>query len=192
MDLTQILDLIRQHGDVAYALVFAHAATNSLLTPLFAGYVAFTGALDWGKLVLVCWAGSVCGDAFRFWIGRRFGTGWLSSFPRIQKAVLTAARLIDRHYLWMILLHRYPHGIRGLAGFAFGVSQLSWSRFLILNSISGGIWATVVVSLGYAFGTASEKMLSDAAAGVSLAVLLLFLGVAWLLTKKLDPLVKQT
>lgn len=191
MDLNQILDLIRQHGDIAYALVFAHAATNSLLTPLFAGYAAHADAFDWGTLVLVCWAGSFVGDAVRFWIGRRFGTRWLGSFPRIQRAVETSARLIDRHYLWMILLHRYPHGIRGLAGFAFGVSQLSWSKFLILNGVSAGLWAATVVSIGYAFGDASEKMLSDGAAGVSLALLLVFLGAAWLLTKKLDPLVKQ-
>ena len=63
MNLTQLLDLVRQHGDAAYAFVFAYAAWNSLLMVLFAGYAAHMSALDWGKLILVCWAGSFTGDA---------------------------------------------------------------------------------------------------------------------------------
>src|SRR5262245_55540702 len=121
MDLNQIMDLIRQYGDAAYAFVFAYAASNSLLVVLFAGYAAGMGAFGWGKLVLICWAGSFAGDAFRFWIGRRFGTRWLKSFPRIERAVQVTARLIDRHYLWIPFIHRYPNGIRGVAGFAFGI-----------------------------------------------------------------------
>ena len=48
MDLTQIFDLIRQHGDTAYAFIFAYAASHSMLIVLFAGYAAHMGALDWG------------------------------------------------------------------------------------------------------------------------------------------------
>ena len=36
-DLTSFLDLIRQHGDAAYSLMFAYAASHSLLLALFAG-----------------------------------------------------------------------------------------------------------------------------------------------------------
>ena len=43
-DLTSFLDLIRQHGDAAYSLMFAYAASHSLLLALFAGYAAHSGA----------------------------------------------------------------------------------------------------------------------------------------------------
>ena len=122
-DLASFLDLIRQHGDAAYSLMFAYAGSHSLLLALFAGYAAHSGALQLGTLILVCWFGSFAGDAVRFWIGRRFGTRWLGSFPRLKHAVQTAARLADRHYVLMILFHRYPHGIRGVAGFAYGMSR---------------------------------------------------------------------
>jgi membrane protein DedA with SNARE-associated domain len=39
----------------------------------------------------------------------------------------------------MILFHRYPHGIRSVAGFAYGMSQLSWSTFLVLNLAAAGL-----------------------------------------------------
>lgn len=186
MDLTQVFELIRQHGDAAYAFIFAYAASHSMLIVLLAGYAANMGALDWGTLVLVCWAGSCFGDVVRFWIGRRFGTRWLNRFPRLERAVQTAARLVDHHYLWIPMIHRYPNGIRSVAGFAFGMSRLPRSTFHLLNVASAGIWAVMMVSIGYAFGHISEKTLSDAASGFSLAIMLIFLGLFWILSKRLE------
>ena len=140
-DLTSFLDLIRQHGEAAYSLMFGYAASHSLLLALFAGYAAHPRRAEFRQLITVCWIGSFTGDVIRFWIGRRFGTRWLGSSPRIERAVQTAARLADRHYVWMILFHRYPHGIRGVAGFAYGMSQLPWSTFLALNFVAAGLWS---------------------------------------------------
>jgi membrane protein DedA with SNARE-associated domain len=187
----QILELIRQHGDAVYAFLFAYSASHSLLIVLFAGYAAYTGALDWGTLILVCWAGSSFGDVVRFWIGRRFGTRWLKSFPRVERAVQVAARLVDRYYLWIPLIHRYPHGIRSVGGFAFGISRLPSSTFHALNVVSAGIWATAIVSIGYGFGHISEKTLSNAASGLSLATMLVFFGLFWLLSKRLERTIQE-
>jgi membrane protein DedA with SNARE-associated domain len=185
-DLASFFELIRQHGEAAYSLMFGYAASHSLLLALFAGYAARAGALDYGALVAVCWAGSFAGDAIRFWIGRRFGTGWLGSFPRLQRAIHTAARLAGRHHVWMILFHRYPHGIRGVAGFAYGMSRLPWPRFLALNFVAAGLWSGAVVSAGYAFGQVSEKVMNDSSSGLGLGMLVVFLGLSWILSKKLE------
>jgi membrane protein DedA with SNARE-associated domain len=171
--------------------MFGYAASHSLLLALFAGYAASSGALGFGTLVMVCWFGSFTGDVVRFWIGRRFGTRWLESFPRLERAVQTAARLADRHYVWMILLHRYPHGIRGVAGFSYGMSQLPWSTFLALNFVAAGLWSCAVVSAGYAFGQVSEKVMSDASSGLGLVMLLAFLGLSWVLSKKLERVAER-
>jgi membrane protein DedA with SNARE-associated domain len=190
-DLASFFELIRQHGDAAYSLMFGYAASHSLLLALFAGYAAYSGALGFGTLVMVCWLGSFTGDVIRFWIGRRFGTRWLQSFPRLERGVQTAARLADRHYVWMILFHRYPHGIRGVAGFAYGMSQLRWSTFLALNFVAAGLWSCAIVSAGYAFGRVSEKVMSDASSGVGLVMLLAFLGLSWILSRKLERVVER-
>jgi membrane protein DedA with SNARE-associated domain len=190
-DLASFLDLIRQHGDAAYSVMFAYAASHSLLLALFAGYAAHSGALQLGTLILVCWFGSFAGDAFRFWIGRRFGTRWLRSFPRLESAVQSAARLADRHYVLMILFHRYPHGIRGVAGFAYGMSRLPWPTFLAINFIAAGVWSCTVVLAGYAFGHVSEKLMSDASSGIGSVMLVVFLGLSWILTRKLERVVER-
>ena len=191
-DLASFLEIIRQNGDMAYSLMFAYSASHSLLFALFAGYAAFSGALKLGTLIGVCWFGSFAGDVIRFWIGRRYGTGWLKGFPRLHRAVGVAARLADKHYVWMILLHRYPHGIRGVAGFAYGMSQLPWSTFLALNFVAAGLWTGIVVSAGYAFGQVSEKLMNDASSGLGIVMLIAFLGLSWILSKKLERVAERS
>ena len=191
-DLTSFLDIIRQNGDAAYSFMFAYAASHSLLLGLFSGYAAHSGALSLGTLIAVCWFGSFTGDIIRFWIGRRFGTRWLGSFPRLERAVVTAARLADRHYVWMILVHRFPHGIRGVAGFAYGMSRLPWSTFLALNFVAAGLWACTVVSIGYAFGQVSEKFMNDTSSGLGIVMLVAFLGLSWILSKKLERIAERS
>ena len=191
-ELASFLDLIRQHGNAAYSFMFAYAAAHSLLLTLFAGYAVHSGALGFGTLIMVCWLGTFTGDVIRFWIGRRYGTRWLASSPKLERAVQTAARLADRHYVWMIMFHRYPHGIRSVAGFAYGMSQLPWSTFLALNFVAAGLWSGAVVSAGYAFGHVSEKVMSDVSSSLAFGLLVAFLGLSWILSKKLERVVERS
>jgi membrane protein DedA with SNARE-associated domain len=190
-DLASFLDIVRQHGDAAYSIVFAYAASHSLLITLFAGFAAHAGALAFGPLVAACWIGSFLGDVVRFWIGRRYGAGLVRRFPKLERAMKVVTRLTDNHYLWMILLHRYPHGVRGVAGFAYGMSNLSWATFLPINLVASGLWASSVVSIGYGFGRFSEKALNDASSGVGMLMLIAFLGLSWYLSRRLERLIEQ-
>jgi len=191
-DLASFLELLRTHGDEAYGLIFAFAASHSLLLTLFAGYASSSGSLDLGTLVAVVWAGSFFGDTIRFGIGRYFGTKWLSSFPRLQSTCQIVMRLVDRYYVWLILFHRYPHGIRGVAGFAYGMSRLSWPTFLIFNFVAAGLWSGVILSAGHAFGQISEKLLNDAFSGIGMVMLIVFLALSWVLSKKLERVAEQS
>jgi len=185
-DLASFLELLRHHGDAAYMLISAGAASHSLLLALFTGYAAHSGALSFGTVIAVCWIGSFVGDAIRFGIGRHISPAWLRRFPRIEIAIQTTIRLAARYHVWMILFHRYPHGIRGLAGFAYGMSRLSWPTFLAFNFVAAGLWSGAIVSAGYAFGRVSDKVLNDFSSGLGLVMLVAFLGLSWILSKNLE------
>ena len=191
-DLASFVELLRTHGDEAYGLIFAFAASHSLLLTLFAGYASSSGSLDLGTLVAVVWAGSFLGDTIRFGIGRFFGTKWLSPFPRLERTSQIVVRLVDRYYAWLILFHRYPHGIRGVAGFAYGMSRLSWPTFLAFNFVAAGLWSGVILSAGHAFGQISEKLLNDAFSGIGVVMLIVFLALSWVLSKKLERVAEQS
>ena len=172
--------------------MFSYASAHSLLFAMFAGYAAYAGALNVGTLILVCWVGSFFGDVVRFWIGRRYGTRWLSKSTRFQRTLQTVTQLASRHHVWMILLHRYPHGIRGVAGFAYGMTPMPWSSFLVLNAVAAGIWSVAVVMAGYAFGRVSEKVMTQASSSLGLVMLVAFLGLSWMLSKKLERAIERT
>jgi len=190
-DLSSFLDLIRQHGGAVYAIMFAYATSHSLLFTLFAGFAAHAGALAFAPLVATCWIGSFLGDTIRFWIGRRYGAGLLRRFPKLERMMQVVTQLTDKHYFWMILAHRYPHGIRGVAGFAYGMSNLSWATFLPINLVASGLWAVIIVSIGYGFGQFSEKALNDASSGLGITMLVVFLALSWVLSRRLERLIEQ-
>ena len=190
-DLTSFLEIVRQHGDMIYSIVFAYAASHSLLITLFAGFAAHAGALSLTSLIAICWIASFLGDAVRFWIGRRYGNALLKRFPKLERYVKVVTRLVDSHYLWMILAHRYPHGIRGFAGFAYGMSSISWATFLPINLVASGLWAIIIVSLGYGFGQFSEKALNNASSGLGIVMLIVFIGLSWYLSRRLEQLIDQ-
>ena len=191
-DLASFFELLRLHGDEAYGLIFAFAASHSMLLTLFAGYASSSGSLDLGTLVAVVWAGSFLGDTIRFGIGRFFGTQWLSPFPRLQRSSQIVVRLVDRYYVWLILFHRYPHGIRGVAGFAFGMSKLSWPIFLAFNFVAAGLWSVAILLAGHAFGQISEKLMSDAFSGFGMLMLFVFLVLSWILSRKLERVAERS
>lgn len=190
-DLTSFLEIVRQHGDMIYSIVFAYAASHSLLITLFAGFAAHAGALSFTSLIAICWIASFLGDAVRFWIGRRYGNALLKRFPKLERYVKVVTRLVDNHYLWMILAHRYPHGIRGFAGFAYGMSNISWATFLPINLVASGLWSVVIISLGYGFGQFSEKALNNASSGLGIVMLIVFIGLSWYLSRRLEELIEQ-
>jgi membrane protein DedA with SNARE-associated domain len=191
-DLNQLLNIVREHGELAYSFVFIWAMGNSLILVLLAGFASQLGGFDWGKLVMVCWIGSFAGDAVRFFIGRRFGSKWLSSFPRIERALQMTTRLVEHHYSWFVFLYRYPNGIRSLAGFAFGISSIPTRTFLLLNFVSAGLWSLTTVSAGYAFSKLTDRMVNDAASGLGMALLIGFLALFWFLGKRLDRALEKS
>lgn len=191
-DLASFLELLRLYGDEAYGLIFAFAASHSLLLTLFAGYASSSGALDIDTLIAVVWAGSFMGDAIRFWIGRYFGNQWLSPFPRLYRTSQIVVQLVNRYYVWLIFFHRYPHGIRGVAGFAYGMSRLPWPTFMAFNFVAAGLWSGAILSAGHAFGQISEKLMTDAFSGLSLIMLIVFLVLSWILSRKLERVAEQS
>ena len=47
------------------------------------------------------------------------------------------------------------------------------------------------VPIGYAFGHVSEKVMNDASSGLGLVMLVMFLGLSWALSKKLERLAEK-
>ena len=69
---------------------------------------------------------------------------------------------------------------------------LNPERSLWVNFAAAGLWSCALVSAGYAFGQLSEKVMSEASSGLGLVMLFTFLGLSWILSKKLDRVVERS
>jgi hypothetical protein len=49
-----------------------------------------------------------------------------------------------------------------------------------------------VLSVGHAFGQISEKLLNDAFSGIGMVMLVVFLALSWVLSKKLERVAEQS
>jgi membrane protein DedA with SNARE-associated domain len=128
---------------------------------ILAGVAAHMGylSLDW---VIICgFSGTVFGDQLYFYLGRHHGKSILARRPSWQTPADRVFGKLKKHQNLLILSFRFLYGIRTVAPFAIGMSEVSYLRYALLNIIGAGIWAISIAFAGYYFGHAVETVLGD-------------------------------
>ena len=147
-----------------------------------AAFGAVTGAIDPVLLMVCAWVGSFAGDQTWFTLGRRFGPAVERRFPGARLRFDQAHGLLERYGAVFVLSFRFLYGIRNVAAAVCGMAKMPRQRFLVLNLIGAGVWATSFVAAGWYLGAwLGPEKVAYAIAGV---VLLLVLGVVLRLLRK--------
>jgi membrane protein DedA with SNARE-associated domain len=168
MDVNQ---LIVEHGAWFYPIAFVWTFLEGETIVLFAGFAAAQGLLDPFLLLLATGLGSFAGDQTYFWLGRHFGPELLDRFPRWKNGVEGALQWLERYNTGFILSFRFVYGVRNFSSFAMGLSAIRWQRFLSLNLLAAGLWASSFIAIGYFLGGAFRAVLGDIVQSVSLSLL---------------------
>ncbi len=158
-DLTQLIQTVGYIG--MFGIVFVETGLlvgfilpgDTLL--LTAGILAAAGKLSLPLTMIVCAAGSICGDQLGYYIGRSLG-------PRVftrpesrffnPENVVKAKGFFDRYGLITILIARFIPVIRAFAPTMAGASAVPYRTFLMLSVIGGILWGTSMTALGYFLG----------------------------------------
>jgi membrane protein DedA with SNARE-associated domain len=172
MDFNQ---LIVEYGAWFYLSAFVWTFLEGETIVLFAGFAAAQGLLDPFLLLLATGLGSFAGDQTYFWIGRHFGWRLLDRVPRWRNGVEGALQWLERYNTGFILSFRFIYGVRNFSSFAMGLSAIRWQRFLALNLLAAGLWATCFIGIGYFLGGAFRAVLGDIIRSFSLSLLGVFL-----------------
>ena len=128
---------------------------------VLAGLAAHQGYMTLSGVILAAFAGSLIGDQFFFYLGRRHSEFLIRRRPAWRKKLDRANRLVDRFQTLLILGFRFLYGLRAVMPFAFGISDVPVLRFVFLNIIGAGIWSLVVGAAAYFSGDALERVLGD-------------------------------
>lgn len=150
------------HPHWIYALVFliVFCETGLVFMPflpgdslLFAlGSLAAQDYLSWSVLAVGLLLMAILGDAFNFYVGKRFGSRVLSRGWLKEAHWQRTHAFYQRYGRKTIILARFVPIVRTIAPFAAGFALMPYPVFMRYNLIGGFIWVWGLLALGYAFG----------------------------------------
>lgn len=181
-----VLQLIGDYGTAVYVILFLYCALKSGALPLFGGYAAQQSVLDPLLVTVAALAGGYLGDELRFAVARRYGTSWVSGRPRLALWMKRSEQLLQRYGVAYIFLYRYPKGMRTIGSLPLGMTDISWSRFTLLNAASALVWALLLVGAGYAFGEAIEGAVVQGWGVASVGLLVISIALIWMGLRKIS------
>lgn len=123
---------------------------------VIAGFLAHQGYLQLKFVILFSFLGSLLGDQFYFYIGRRKGRNFLEKKPTWKRKTNRIQLLIEKHQNLLMLGFRFLYGFRTITPFVIGMSNIKIIKFAILNAISALIWAISISTAGFMFGKSLE------------------------------------
>jgi len=125
------------------------------------GFAAHRGYLALPGVILAAFIGSLCGDQLFFFLGRRHSQAVLARRPAWKARADQANRLLERFRTPFILIFRFLYGLRTVSPFVIGMSSVPARQFIPLNAIGALVWAVVVGTGGYLFGSALEVVIGE-------------------------------
>lgn len=144
-----------------YAAVLIGTFFEGETVLVIAGFLAHQAYMKLSGVMVAALAGTMLGDQLYFHIGRWKGRDFIASRPHLNRHRHRVERLLHKHRVWLILGFRFVYGLRTVTPFVLGASRVSARLFFVLNSIGAVVWATVIGSAGYYFGTALEAVLGQ-------------------------------
>ncbi len=186
----RIVDFIRPYMEAPWGYVVVFAATfleNSVgagvIVPgetlvIIGGVYAGLGDLWVPGVATVAIIGAILGDNLGYWIGRRFGRGFLERHGRklfvTPERIEAAERYYARHGGKTVFFGRFIPVVRSVGFIVAGVSHMPWKRFLVYDVAGAVIWGVGHTMIGYALGESYERLERYATPfGIGLLVVLL-------------------
>jgi membrane protein DedA with SNARE-associated domain len=188
----RIIDFLRPYLEPPWGYVIVFAATfleNSVgagvIVPgetlvIIGGVYAGIGDLWLPGVATVAVVGAILGDNLGYWIGRRFGRGFLERHGRklfiTPDRLAAAERYYGRHGGKTVFFGRFVPVVRSVGFIVAGVSHMPWKRFLIYDIAGATVWGIGHSLIGYALGESYQRWERYATPfGIALLVLLLLL-----------------
>jgi membrane protein DedA with SNARE-associated domain len=190
--LERVIDFLRPYLDAPWGYLVVGVATfleNSIgagvIVPgetlvLLGGVYAAIGDLSPVLVAAVAVVGAVLGDNLGFWIGRRYGRGFLVRHgPKLfvkPQHIEVAERYYATHGGKTIFFARFIPIVRSVGFIVAGVAHMEWKRFIVYDIAGSLIWGVTHTVIGYALGESYERWARySTPAGIAILALLVFL-----------------
>ncbi len=168
-----------------FALMVMESATlpvpSEIVLPL-AGYLVYTGQIEFWSAVVVASLGSLVGTTIDYVIG--FYLGRLAIL-RYGRWVRLTEHHLERSESWFekygnpaVLLARFVPLVRTVIAFPAGIAKMSFAKFLAFSAVGIFVWDAILIYLGELAGQNKDLIVNTLQSTFTLvevaAVLLLF------------------
>jgi len=156
--MTMLEGLVTNYG---YPILLIGTFFEGETVLLLGGLAAHLGYLSIEFVIACGFIGSVSGDQFFYFLGRRHGRKLLSRRPRWQARAQMVLRHLERHQVPLLLCFRFLYGLRTITPIAVGLTAIKPLRFILFNIAGAAIWSMTIGGAGYYFGQVIESLLGD-------------------------------
>ena len=144
-----------------YLAVFVGAFLEGETILALAGVAASREYLDFYTVIVVALIAGFAGDQFFFFLGRVKGTKILEKFPHARERAHRFDQLLSRWHAPLIVAIRFMYGFRIVGPILLGMGRVPAWKFMLFNFIGAAIWAPLIASIGFFFGSLLETILDD-------------------------------
>ncbi|HOI12210.1 MAG TPA: VTT domain-containing protein [Methanoculleus sp.] len=118
------------------------------------GAIAAQGGLNILPALVLLVVAAIAGDTVNYWIGRGFGSRFLSKgIPFVKRQDITKTEsYFEKYGGKTVVIARFAPFVRTLAPFLAGAGKMDYSRFIQFNVVGGVLWVASFVLAGYLFG----------------------------------------
>jgi len=164
-----ILEIIRWGG---YFGIFLLMALENVFPPVpseiimgFGGILVARGDMAFWPLLMIGTAGTVVGNLFWYWLGRRWSEAQLRFFIGRYGRWLTfewrsftrARDTFRRHGEWIVFLLRFSPVLRTIVSLPAGLSGMGLGRFCLFTFLGSLVWNALLILGGQALSGIVEQ-----------------------------------
>ena len=121
-----------------------------------AGYLASQGQMQLGYIFVAALLGSMVGAFINYFLAYFVGRAFLLRYGKYlfisEGTLLKMERFFQRHGAISTFTGRLIPGIRQLISIPAGLSKMNLAIFSLYTALGAGIWAVVLIALGYLLG----------------------------------------
>jgi membrane protein DedA with SNARE-associated domain len=125
-------------------------------TMAFAGFLSYTGRLDFPTLVVLAFAGTTAGMTITYFIGlkagmpfiQRYGKWFLFSPAKLEKTQIW----FERYGSFLISIGYFIPGVRHFTGYFAGIIALPFRKFAMYAYGGALLWVLMFLGIGKVFG----------------------------------------
>jgi len=129
---------------------------------LFAGFLAYQGAMNLERAIITGIAGATIGDSLGYCLGRFGGTAFVEKYRRrlsfFGRHFDRAQTYYLRHGQWAVFVARFITGLRMFSGIIAGSFRMPFLRFFFFNFTGAVVWSTAVCCVGFVFGSSWDRL----------------------------------